>query len=189
MAWRQADHDNEAVRPFETMILYELNCSAGHAFDVWFKDGDNCDRQLKRKIVECPVCGDTTVAKALMAPRIGKKGNARPAPEIVAVPPAAEVPGAAAAQAARLPARTGADPAKMALMAANLRETLGEIRKQIEANCDYVGGSFAEEARKIHYGEAEARGIYGEATDDQHRELVEEGVEIARIPWLPRGDA
>ena len=77
----------------------------------------------------------------------------------------------------------------MALMAANMRETLSEIRKQIEANCDYVGGNFAEEARKIHYGETQARGIYGEASDEQHQELVEEGVEIARIPWLPRGDA
>ncbi len=190
-----ADQDNEAVSPVATMILYELNCSAGHAFDVWFKDGDSCDRQLKRKIVECPVCGDNIVAKALMAPRIGKKGNAKAAPEIAAGVPAAAAPAAApgtapgSAPGVNLPARTGADPAKMALMAANLRETLGEIRKQIEANCDYVGGNFAEEARKIHYGEAQARGIYGEATDDQHRELVEEGVDIARIPWLPRGDA
>ena len=171
------------------MIKYALICPAEHTFEGWFGASADFDDQAARGLLECPVCGDTTVAKALMAPRIGKKGNARPAPEIVAVPPAAEVPGAAAAQAAKLPARTGVDPAKMALMAANLRETLGEIRKQIEANCDYVGGSFAEEARKIHYGEAEARGIYGEATDDQHRELVEEGVEIARIPWLPRGDA
>lgn len=162
------------------MILYELNCSGGHAFDAWFKDADSCDRQIKRKIVECPVCGGNSVAKALMAPRIGKGSTAKIAP--------AETPEAPAAAA--VPAiRQGADSGKMAVMAAHMRETLGEIRKQIEANCDYVGGDFAEEARKIHYGEAEARGIYGEATEDQHQELVEEGVEIARIPWLPRGDA
>lgn len=161
------------------MILYELNCSAGHAFDVWFKDGDSCDRQLKRKIVDCPVCGDNTVAKALMAPRIGKGAESKITAAPLPAAPAAPVPAI----------RPGADSGKMAMMAANLRETLGEIRKQIEANCDYVGGNFAEEARKIHYGEAEARGIYGEATDRQHQELLEEGVEIARIPWLPRSDA
>jgi hypothetical protein len=165
------------------MILYELNCSGGHAFDAWFKDADSCDRQIKRKIVECPVCGGNSVAKALMAPRIGKGALSKISPS-----PATEMPAAAAP--ILVPAlRSGADGGKMAMMAANMRETLSEIRKQIEANCDYVGGDFAEEARKIHYGEAEARGIYGEATDDQHQELVEEGVDIARIPWLPRGDA
>jgi hypothetical protein len=174
------------------MILYELNCSGGHAFDAWFKDADSCDRQIKRKIVECPVCGGNSVAKALMAPRIGKSAKSEIVPHAATNAPTADVPTAHAPVTGPvgLPAlRPGADGAKMALMAANMRETLSEIRKQIEANCDYVGGSFAEEARKIHYGEAEARGIYGEATDDQHQELVEEGVEIARIPWLPRGDA
>lgn len=165
------------------MILYELNCSGGHAFDAWFKDADSCDRQIKRKIVECPVCGGNSVAKALMAPRIGKSAKSEIAPAQTANVPAAAPTGVPALRS------NAADGAKMALIAANMRETLSEIRKQIEANCDYVGGNFAEEARKIHYGEAEARGIYGEATDDQHQELVEEGVEIARIPWLPRGDA
>ena len=70
-----------------------------------------------------------------------------------------------------------------------VREQLGEMRRKVEENCDYVGDRFADEARKIHYGETEARGIYGEASDDQHRELVEEGIETTRIPWLPRDDA
>ena len=161
------------------MILYELNCSAGHAFDAWFKDADSCDRQIKRKIVECPVCGGNSVSKALMAPRIGKGTLAK-----ITTSTVAEVP----APPPR-PFAAVADNGKMAIMAANMRATLGEIRKQIEANCDYVGGNFAEEARKIHYGEVEAHGIYGEATDDEHEELIEEGVEIARIPWLPRSDA
>jgi hypothetical protein len=77
----------------------------------------------------------------------------------------------------------------MSVMASALRRHLQEVRAQIEANCDYVGDKFAEEARKIHYGEAEPRGIYGEATDQQHQELVEEGVEVVRIPWVPRSDA
>jgi hypothetical protein len=170
------------------MILYELNCSGGHAFDAWFKDADSCDRQIKRKIVECPVCGGNSVAKALMAPRIGKSAKTEIAPSSADNGPTANVPPTVPAGVPAL-RPTAADGGKMALMAANMRETLTEIRKQIESNCDYVGGNFAEEARKIHYGEAEARGIYGEASDEQHQELVEEGVEIARIPWLPRGDA
>ncbi len=64
-----------------------------------------------------------------------------------------------------------------------------KVREHIKDNFDYVGDKFAEEARKIHYGETEARGIYGEASDEQHQELIEEGVEVARIPWLPRSDA
>lgn len=141
------------------MILFELNCSQGHNFEIWFKDGGSADRQLSRKMVDCPACGDRKVGKALMAPRIagGKKSETA--------------------------------KADMAVMAQNMREHLGEMRRKVEENCDYVGDRFADEARKIHYGETDARGIYGEATDEQHQELVEEGIETARIPWLPRDDA
>lgn len=152
------------------MILYQLRCGKDHEFEAWFKDGATCDRQLTRKTVECPVCGNKKVAKALMAPRIG----------------AAEKPQAA------LPAnpqQQGPQQQGMSVMANAMRQHLQEIRTKIEENCDYVGDKFADEARKIHYGETEARGIYGEATDTQHRELVEEGVEVARVPWLPRSDA
>ncbi len=88
-----------------------------------------------------------------------------------------------AARATRRPAQN------MAVLAKNMREQLVEVRRQVEENCDYVGDKFADEARKIHYGEADARGIFGEASEDQHRELSEEGIEVARIPWLPREDA
>jgi len=139
------------------MILFELNCGQGHSFEIWFKDGNSADRQLSRKMVECPECGDRKVGKALMAPRIaGKKSE------------------------------SGGD---VAVMARNLRDHLAEVRRKVEENCDYVGDRFADEARKIHYGETEARGIYGEASDDEHRELNEEGIEVARVPWLPRDDA
>ena len=155
------------------MILYELNCDRQYSFEAWFKDGSTCDRQLKRKTVECPSCGSVKVAKALMAPRVGKKGNSREIVPIAA--PSAPAPAAAAAKAAMIPAE--------------LRQALIEVRKQIEANADYVGDKFADEARKIHHGETEARGIYGEATDAEHEELLEEGIEVARIPWVNRGDA
>ena len=158
------------------MILYELNCDRQHSFEAWFKDGATADRQLKCKTVECPSCGSVKVAKALMAPRVGKKGNSR---EIAAIEapaaPSVPVPAAAANKAAMIPAE--------------LRQALIEVRKQIEDNCDYVGDKFAEEARKIHEGESEARGIYGEATEAEHEELIEDGIEVARVPWVPRGDA
>jgi hypothetical protein len=72
---------------------------------------------------------------------------------------------------------------------AEIRKQLMELRSKIEANCDYVGNKFAEEARRIHYGETERRDIYGEASDDEAKELHDEGVEFARVPWLPRQDS
>ncbi|MDY0873449.1 DUF1178 family protein [Dongia rigui] len=141
------------------MIVFQLNCGTGHTFDIWFRDGTTADRQLARKLVECPECGDRKVTKALMAPRISAKGDKK------------------------IPAQN------MAVLAKTMRDQLTEVRRQVEANCDYVGDKFAEEARKIHYGESDARGIFGEASEEQHKELSEEGIEVARIPWLPRDDA
>jgi hypothetical protein len=160
--------------PARIMILYQLNCDRQHSFEAWFKDGATCDRQLKRKAVECPSCGSAKVAKALMAPRIGKAEGRAITPVEPPAAPSAPAP---------VPA------SKAAVMPAALRRALMHVRKQIEANCDYVGDKFAEEARKIHHGETEARGIYGEATDAEHEELLEDGIEVARVPWVPRGDA
>ena len=152
------------------MILYQLRCGKDHEFEAWFKDGQTCERQLARKSIECPACGNRKVSKALMAPRIGASEKKQ--------------------QAANLPAKPAAEGSHpMSVMASAMRRHLQEIRTKVEENCDYVGDKFSDEARKIHYGEIEARGIYGEATDEQHQELVEEGVEVARIPWLPRSDA
>ena len=158
------------------MILYQLNCDRQHSFEAWFKDGATCDRQLKRQSVECPSCGSVQVAKALMAPRLGKKGNSR---EIAPIDTPAPPP----------PAPVAAPPGKAAMIPAELRQALLEVRKQVEANCDYVGDKFADEARKIHHGETESRGIYGEATDAEHEELIEDGIDVSRLPWVPRGDA
>jgi hypothetical protein len=154
------------------MILYQFNCDRQHSFEAWFKDGATADRQLKRKTVECPQCGSLKVAKALMAPRIGKSAGQEIAP-IAAPAVPAPVP----------------EAGKAAMIPAEMRKALLEIRRQVEANSDYVGDKFADEARKIHEGETEARNIYGEATDDEHRELVEDGIDVTRIPWVPRGDA
>jgi len=151
------------------MILYQLRCGKEHEFEAWFKDGQTCERQLARKSIECPVCGNRKVAKALMAPRIGASDKKQPL---------------------SLPTKPPAESQQpMSVMATAMRQHLQEVRAKIEANCDYVGDKFPDEARKIHYGETEARGIYGEASEQEHQELVDEGVEVARVPWLPRSDA
>lgn len=80
-----------------------------------------------------------------------------------------------------------ADDKRKTVMAAAMKQ-LAELRRQVEENCDYVGDRFAEEARRIHYGETERRDIYGETTEDEARELAEEGVEFARVPWVSRAD-
>jgi hypothetical protein len=78
--------------------------------------------------------------------------------------------------------------AKPPMSPAQMRAALVELRRQVESNCDYVGGRFAEEARRIHYGETDPRGIYGEASDEESRALSEEGIQFGRVPWIPRTD-
>jgi hypothetical protein len=159
------------------MIHYDVRCSAGHEFDGWFKDSAAFDKQSKRGLVECPVCGDRRVERGLMAPALAKRQNSRAeAVEPSAVP--AAPPGDSAA-----PAMHASGP-----LPANLIAKLREIRTQIEQNCDYVGPKFADEARKIHRGESDKRNIYGEATPDQAEALADEGIEFANIPWVPPAD-
>ena len=156
------------------MILFDLKCGKGHVFEAWFRDGTTAEKQIAGRKIACPSCGTAKVQKAPMAPRIGKSGK----------------PAAAESSTAEPSQPQGVVMTKeMASKAVQLRKELGELRKKIEANCDYVGGKFAEEARKIHYGETEARGIYGETSEDQARELNDEGIEFSRMPWLPRQDS
>ncbi|MFN3448957.1 MAG: DUF1178 family protein [Roseococcus sp.] len=156
------------------MIRFSLRCDNGHEFESWFKDGAAYDRMAAAGLVECPACGDTRVAKALMTPAIAKLRGAKGRPETPA--PAQQVPATPAARAAAGP------------LPAQLLALLQRMRAEIERSCDYVGADFAEEARRIHYGEAEARGIYGEASDEEAEALREEGIAVARLPWVPRSD-
>jgi hypothetical protein len=162
------------------MIRFSLRCDNGHEFESWFKDGAAYDRMAAAGLVECPVCGDTQVAKALMTPAIAKAPGVKGRPE--ATTPAAAKPAAPPAEALPGP-RAAAGP-----MPAQVLALLQRMRAEIEKNCDYVGQDFAEEARRIHNGESEARGIYGEASDDEAQALREEGIEVARLPWVPRSD-
>lgn len=162
------------------MIHYQLRCAEDHEFDGWFKDSASFDAQAARGLLECPQCGDTGVARALMAPAVPRKRSAEPTP-----PPAKaaepEVPSLPVPAAPGRVAASGPVPAQVVAL-------LQRLRSEVEKNCDYVGDSFADEARRIHRGESEKRGIYGEATPDQAESLAEEGIEISRVPWVPRAD-
>ncbi len=157
------------------MIHYDLRCDDGHAFDGWFKGSAEFDRLAQAKLLTCPQCGGSKVDRAMMAPRIGKRGQSAP-------PALREVP-AAVTEAAK-PAPTLAGP-----IPDGLRAMLAKLREAVEARCDYLGADFAEEARKIHEGSAPARGIYGEATPDDIESLLDEGIEVTPIPWVPRSDS
>jgi hypothetical protein len=162
------------------MILYRLRCSKGHEFESWFKDSKTYERQEKKSVIGCAVCGDSKVKRAIMAPRIGKSGKSK-----------AEVE-APAETAAAAPVPTPAQQQQMAALARKmpkeLREALMKVRAEVEKNCEHVGDKFAEEARKIHYGESDKRGIYGETSDEEAEALAEEGIEFGRLPWIPRGN-
>jgi hypothetical protein len=155
------------------MIRYSLRCERAHAFESWFQSSSAYDSQVRRKLVTCPVCGSAKVEKAIMAPQIAsKKGRdiAAPAPEPAG--PFAET----------------ATPASTPLLLAQereLRAKLKELRDHIVKTADNVGDRFPNEARKMHYGDIEHRPIYGEASPDEARALIEEGVEVSPLPVLP----
>jgi len=161
------------------MIRYALACSKGHTFDSWFQNSAAYDKQAKRGLVECPVCGDSKVEKALMAPTLsGTRKRGRPS---IAASMPAPTPEAA-------PAAVSETPAPVAMMSPEEREfrtKLKELRDHLTKNADNVGRKFPEEARKMHYGEAEHRSIYGEASPQEAKELHEEGIEFHPLPVLP----
>ena len=155
------------------MIRYSLNCEHGHGFESWFANSAAYDKQRKRALVTCPMCGSAKIEKAIMAPRLTRTENAEPrAPS----PPAPQLP------------QQGAARAPVAMMSPaehELRNKLKELREHITKNADYVGSRFPEQARKIHYGEIEHRSIYGEASLEEAKELHEEGIDFHPLPILP----
>ncbi|WP_349435590.1 DUF1178 family protein [Pararhizobium sp. A13] len=138
------------------MIKYTLSCDNGHSFDGWFSSSADFDRQAELGLVSCPACGSVSVAKGLMAPAVSTSRRK--------------------------------DETKVLMMDAARKEAVAKIRELVTAireNSDDVGEKFPEEARKIHYGEAEQRGLIGKATADEARALIDEGIEIAPLPVLP----
>ena len=143
------------------MIRYDLRCAGGHAFEAWFGSAAAYDEQAARGLVSCAFCGSPKVEKALMTPGVPAKGARREAP---------------------------AEPMLSAPAPAEIVEKLAALRREIEAKSSWVGRRFATEARAMHLGEAEARPIHGEATAEEAKALIEEGVPVAPLPFLPRRD-
>lgn len=137
------------------MIRFSLHCDHEHEFEAWFRNNDDFDTQKKRGFVECPACGSKKVEKALMAPSVS----------------------------------TGRKKEKIALaMGEAQKQAMAQLKalsEKMRENSDYVGDKFADEARKIHFGETEARGIYGEATPEEAKGLLDDGVEFMPIPVFP----
>ncbi|KQZ33354.1 hypothetical protein ASD50_00770 [Mesorhizobium sp. Root552] len=137
------------------MIRFSLICDSEHEFEAWFRSSDDFETQKKRGFVDCPSCGSHKVEKALMAPAVS----------------------------------TARKQEKVALaMGEEQRRMMTQMKamaEKIRANADYVGDKFAEEARKIHFGEADQRGIYGEATLEEAKSLAEDGVDFMPVPVFP----
>lgn len=138
-----------------SVIQYSLSCDKGHQYDAWFRNAAAFEEQQARGIVTCAVCGSDQIGKAPMAPAVARTDNAK-------VSLSASHP-----------------------EAAKFRELLRAYRQKVMSEADYVGDKFAEEARKIHFDEAEARGIYGEATREEVIALAEDGVDFMPLPDLP----
>lgn len=150
------------------MIRYTLRCEQSHSFESWFQDSSAYDSQVKRKLVTCPVCGSAKVEKAIMAPQIVSKERREQAP----APTPAEAP--------------ATEPTSLMMAREReLRAKIKELRDHIVKNADNVGERFPTEARAMHYGDKEHRPIYGEASPEEARALVDEGVEVSPLPVLP----
>lgn len=145
------------------MIHYTLLCEAEHAFEGWFRSSADFDAQVADGLVACPVCGSTAVTRGLMAPNV-QSGRARE-----------ERAETARRQTVMMP-----DQAQKMML-----EALREIRKKVTENATYVGDRFAEEARRMHYGEIDHQGIWGEATPEEASSLSDEGIEFQALPGLP----
>lgn len=139
------------------MIHYTLKCDAGHSFDSWFQSSDVFDKLAKAGQVACNACGSTKVERALMAPRVTASRNQAPAPAEPNTPPSD----------------------------AYREKAIAALRDHVEKNSEYVGTEFAKEARAMHLGDTEARAIWGEAKGEEARSLIEDGVPVAPLPFVP----
>ncbi|WP_128561363.1 DUF1178 family protein [Methylobacterium crusticola] len=150
------------------MIRYALACDTGHQFESWFPSSASYDAQAEQGLVTCPFCNSAKVAKQLMAPALGR-----------AAPAAPPAPGTAPEPRAEAPVRLTAEPERQ------VRAMLRALHEHVARTADHVGETFAAEARRMHYGEVEPRAIYGEATLNEARSLLDEGIAVQPLPPLP----
>lgn len=151
------------------MIVFDLGCAGGHVFEAWFGSSEDYEAQRARGLVTCPICDSGEIDKAVMAPRIGRKGNQQaqlPTPKGKAVPMANDA----------------SSPEQVKAMLNALAEAQSEALKK----SDWVGDRFADEARAMHLGETEHRAIHGQATAEQARDLIDDGVPVAPLPFPVR---
>jgi hypothetical protein len=162
------------------MIRYTLVCDKRHEFESWFANSAAYDKQAKRGLVTCPLCGSAKVEKAMMTPRLARADMPSPRKQSPAPPlPASPREAAPAATPAPTPV------AMISPQEQEFRQKLRELRDHLVKNAENVGPRFPEEARKMHYGEAEHRSIYGIASPEDAKELHEEGIEFSPLPMLP----
>jgi hypothetical protein len=169
------------------MIRYTLVCNKRHEFESWFASSAAYDKQAKRGLVACPLCGSAKVEKALMTPRLARTDTSAAQTEAaLPTPPAAPTPVAAGA-VPPAPAATGAATpvAMISPQEQEFRRKLKDLRDHLVSNAENVGPRFPEEARKMHYGETDHRSIYGIASPQEAKELHEEGIEFSPLPVLP----
>ena len=180
------------------MIKYQLICDQKHEFEGWFQGSAAYDEQAANGLLRCPLCDSDQVKRALMTPNLASPKRRKstnpsavdPAPR---VDPTASVPTAPAPVPPSLPpagqtdgqGRAAVIPSEQVQAFGAALAELRQLRQKIIKDCRNVGDNFAEEARKIHYGEAEAEGIYGQATPEEREALKDEGIEIFDMPWVP----
>lgn len=164
------------------MIKYTLVCIGAHSFDGWFRNSEDFDAQQNRSLVACPVCGSTEVRKGLMAPAVSTARKKESLAESVQAAPAAKP------EAPAMPGAAGMRPSALLpqdLQQKEVLEALRLVRARIVENSENVGRDFAAEARKIHYGEAQERSIYGETSPKDVEALLDEGIQVFPLPELP----
>jgi len=142
------------------MIKYNLECSCGEKFESWFQSSNEYDKLSKKNLISCYVCGSTKdVKKSLMAPNVAMKKN------------------------------TVVDNNQKKEFYTNVKKKLKDLREYVEKNAEYVGDKFVSEVRSIHYDNKKKRSIYGIASPKETKELTDEGIEVATIPWIPKEDS
>ena len=175
------------------MIKYQLICDQNHEFEGWFQGSAAFDEQVANGLLRCPLCDSHQVKRALMTPNLAspkrrESGAPSAANHLSSIEPASSVTASSASSRAGHAAAASPTAVMQATQVQAYGAALAELRQlrqKIIKECRDVGGNFAEEARKIHYGEAEAEGIYGQATREERESLKDEGIEIFDMPWVP----
>lgn len=153
------------------MIQFSLKCENDHRFNSWFQSGEAFDKLKAADLVTCAMCGSSKVEKAIMAPRV-RPARSAAAPQDPSLPAATERPAPAQTQALSTPQN-------------QVEQALAELRRKVEESSEYVGDKFVSEARAMHDGDSPERPIYGEAKLDDAKQLIDDGIPVMPLPFLP----